>query len=54
MVEIAVIETPSLGDRSYLATDGSVAFVIDPQRDVINDRNRPKSLGEVTQFNRRQ
>jgi len=34
VVEIAVIETPSLGDRSYLATDGSVALVIDPQRDI--------------------
>lgn len=34
MVEIAVIETPSLGDRSYLATDGSMALVIDPQRDI--------------------
>ncbi len=33
VVEISVIETPSLGDRSYLATDGSVALVIDPQRD---------------------
>jgi hydroxyacylglutathione hydrolase len=34
MIEIVTIETPSLGDRSYLATDGSVAVVIDPQRDV--------------------
>jgi glyoxylase-like metal-dependent hydrolase (beta-lactamase superfamily II)/rhodanese-related sulfurtransferase len=34
VIEIAVIETPSLGDRSYLATDGSVALVIDPQRDI--------------------
>ena len=34
MIEIAVIETPSLGDRSYLVTDGSVALVIDPQRDI--------------------
>jgi hydroxyacylglutathione hydrolase len=34
VVEIAVIETPSLGDRSYLVTDGSVALVIDPQRDI--------------------
>ncbi|HET9897968.1 MAG TPA: MBL fold metallo-hydrolase [Streptosporangiaceae bacterium] len=34
MIEIATIETPSLGDRSYLATDGSVALVIDPQRDI--------------------
>jgi glyoxylase-like metal-dependent hydrolase (beta-lactamase superfamily II)/rhodanese-related sulfurtransferase len=34
MAEIASIDTPSLGDRSYLATDGSVALVIDPQRDI--------------------
>ncbi|MGI9008544.1 MAG: rhodanese-like domain-containing protein [Streptosporangiaceae bacterium] len=34
MIDIAPIETPSLGDRSYLATDGSVAIVIDPQRDI--------------------
>ena len=33
MIEIIPIETPSLGDRSYLATDGTVAVVIDPQRD---------------------
>ena len=33
MIEITAIETRSLGDRSYLATDGSVALVIDPQRD---------------------
>ncbi len=29
-----VIETPSLGDRSYLLTDGAVALVVDPQRDI--------------------
>ncbi len=29
-----VIETPQLGDRSYLVHDGSVALVIDPQRDI--------------------
>ncbi|HEX9063935.1 MAG TPA: MBL fold metallo-hydrolase [Streptosporangiaceae bacterium] len=34
MIDIAPIETPSLGDRSYLATDGSVAIVVDPQRDI--------------------
>jgi glyoxylase-like metal-dependent hydrolase (beta-lactamase superfamily II)/rhodanese-related sulfurtransferase len=33
LLEIDVIDTPSLGDRSYLATDGSVALVVDPQRD---------------------
>jgi len=31
---IRTIETPSLGDRSYLVHDGEVAFVIDPQRDI--------------------
>jgi hydroxyacylglutathione hydrolase len=34
LIDIVVIDTPSLGDRSYLATDGSVAIVIDPQRDI--------------------
>ena len=28
------METPPLGDRSYLVHDGSVALVIDPQRDI--------------------
>lgn len=31
---IITIETPSLGDRSYLVHDGTVAFVVDPQRDI--------------------
>ena len=31
---ILPIETPSLGDRSYLAHDGQVAVVVDPQRDI--------------------
>jgi glyoxylase-like metal-dependent hydrolase (beta-lactamase superfamily II)/rhodanese-related sulfurtransferase len=34
MVEVAWIDTPTLGDRSYLAHDGEVAVVIDPQRDI--------------------
>ncbi|WP_412750660.1 MBL fold metallo-hydrolase [Krasilnikovia sp. M28-CT-15] len=33
-VEVAVVETSSLGDRSYLVHDGEVAVVIDPQRDI--------------------
>ncbi|MUL41528.1 MBL fold metallo-hydrolase [Streptomonospora sp. PA3] len=33
-IRVEVIETSSLGDRSYLATDGDVAVVVDPQRDV--------------------
>ena len=31
---IVAIDTPSLGDRSYLAHDGRVAVVVDPQRDI--------------------
>ena len=34
MIQIQTIETSSLGDRSYLATDGHVAVVVDPQRDI--------------------
>src|SRR5580693_1147655 len=33
MIEIVAIDTPELGDRSYLATDGTVALVVDAQRD---------------------
>ena len=31
---VEVIETSELGDRSYVAHDGEVAVVIDPQRDI--------------------
>ena len=34
MVQIHRVDTPSLGDRSYLVTEGAVALVIDPQRDI--------------------
>src|SRR5690606_32008609 len=33
-MEIITIDTPSLGDRSYLVHDGRVAFAVDPQRDI--------------------
>jgi len=33
-VDVITIETPSLGDRSYIVHDGSDALVIDPQRDI--------------------
>jgi len=33
-VEVVAIDTPALGDRSYLAHDGQVAVVVDPQRDI--------------------
>jgi hydroxyacylglutathione hydrolase len=31
---VTVIETPSLGDRSYVVDDGTAAMVVDPQRDL--------------------
>ena len=34
MIEVTGIDTPALGDRSYLATDGQVALVVNPQRDI--------------------
>jgi glyoxylase-like metal-dependent hydrolase (beta-lactamase superfamily II)/rhodanese-related sulfurtransferase len=33
MITVLPIDTPGLGDRSYLAHDGEVALVVDPQRD---------------------
>lgn len=33
-MQIEIIETPSLGDRSYLVHDGREALVVDPQRDI--------------------
>ena len=33
-LQVITIETPSLGDRSYIAHDGEKALVIDPQRDI--------------------
>ncbi|MER5390433.1 MBL fold metallo-hydrolase [Saccharopolyspora sp. NPDC002686] len=33
-LRVEVLETSSLGDRSYLATDGRRAVVVDPQRDI--------------------
>ncbi|MDD7931930.1 MBL fold metallo-hydrolase [Actinomycetospora straminea] len=34
MIDVQTIATTSLGDRSYLAHDGDVALVVDPQRDI--------------------
>ncbi|GAA3514997.1 MBL fold metallo-hydrolase [Actinocatenispora rupis] len=33
-IDVEVVETSTLGDRSYLAHDGRVALVVDPQRDI--------------------
>lgn len=34
MIRVIPIDTPTLGDRSYLAHDGDLALVVDPQRDL--------------------
>jgi hydroxyacylglutathione hydrolase len=31
---VTIIETPALGDRSYVVDDGRSALVVDPQRDI--------------------
>ncbi|MGL5817619.1 MAG: MBL fold metallo-hydrolase [Phycicoccus sp.] len=33
-MDVIVIDTPQLGDRSYVVHDGTVALVVDPQRDT--------------------
>src|SRR5512146_1654492 len=34
MIDVVRIETPTLGDRSYLVHDGEAALVVDPPRDI--------------------
>ncbi|WP_006246854.1 MBL fold metallo-hydrolase [Mycolicibacterium tusciae] len=33
-MKVSIIETSGLGDRSYMVSDGNIAVVIDPQRDI--------------------
>ena len=33
-MDVIVIDTPQLGDRSYLVHDGDVALLVDAQRDI--------------------
>jgi glyoxylase-like metal-dependent hydrolase (beta-lactamase superfamily II)/rhodanese-related sulfurtransferase len=33
-MDVSIVETSGLGDRSYLVSDGDIAVVIDPQRDI--------------------
>jgi hydroxyacylglutathione hydrolase len=33
-IEILNVDTPTLGDRGYIAHDGKTALVVDPQRDI--------------------
>jgi hydroxyacylglutathione hydrolase len=45
MLDVIPIDTPSLGDRTYLVHDGATAFVIDPQRDIDRVLDLARSLG---------
>jgi hydroxyacylglutathione hydrolase len=45
MAVVLPVETPTLGDRSYLVHDGEAAVVIDPQRDI----DRITALAEAEQ-----
>ncbi|MEU5906789.1 MBL fold metallo-hydrolase [Micromonospora sp. NPDC047527] len=44
-LSVEVVTTSSLGDRSYLAHDGQVAIVVDPQRDIDRILTLAGSLG---------
>lgn len=44
-MDVIVIETPQLGDRSYLVHDGKTALVIDPQRDIDRVETAARDAG---------
>ncbi len=44
-VQVIAVDTPPLGDRSYLVHDGTVAFVVDPQRDIDRVQGLAAGLG---------
>ncbi len=44
-MDVVVIETPQLGDRSYLVHDGHVALVIDAQRDTDRIEEAARAAG---------
>ena len=44
-MRVEIIETSSLGDRSYVVVDGETAVVIDPQRDIDRVIERVGDLG---------
>ena len=45
MFGISAIDTPALGDRSYLAHDGQAGFVVDAQRDIDRVLGLAQRLG---------
>ena len=42
-MDVTIIETSGLGDRSYVVDQDGVAVVIDPQRDIDRVRDRSSS-----------
>lgn len=44
-MDVSIIETSGLGDRSYLVDDGGLAVVIDPQRDIDRVLNLARDRG---------
>ena len=48
MVTIVPIETPTLGDRSYLAHDGEVALVFNAAVNCLATEARSKTVCGVT------
>nr|WP_260680721.1 hypothetical protein [Arthrobacter sp. KBS0703] len=44
-MDVVVIETPQLGDRSYLVHDGHVGLVIDAQRDTDRIEEAARQAG---------
>ncbi|CCH29964.1 rhodanese-like domain-containing protein [Actinosynnema sp. NPDC047251] len=44
-MNVETIDTPALGDRSYLVHDGAVALVVDPQRDIDRVEELAARLG---------
>lgn len=44
-MDVVVVETTPLGDRSYLVHDGTVALVIDPQRDTDRVESAARAAG---------
>ncbi len=44
-MRVDVIETPDLGDRSYVVSDGTCAVVVDPQRDIDRVEKLVAELG---------
>jgi hydroxyacylglutathione hydrolase len=53
-MRVDIVETPELGNRSYVMSDGLVSVVVDPQRDldqvevILGERGTPRSFPRRT------